>query len=382
MWSLANFSPILHLTIGGKDASDLLGVMTSFKLKLATKKAGEATFSFRDDDGLFLEDSRFFPNTEWSFRFGFVDDLSPVFKMLVRNFEPEFAMKRTLTVTLFDGSSSMAQNSSSKNWGAVPSSTIAKQLARKYNLKPEVTDSKDAPKKAIIQPGDLTDIQFLRDLAAEIDYEVIVNNERLVYRPKPYKEDAVGVLIYAEDPTERSYVKSFKPSVKSLGAVKASGAATADKNKGSGKAAADTTSKVQLEGASGKATVLPPSQSQNGTKAPAVGNAGGLAKAARSQMLDKVNEAKSTHPLTPSLVKGKSYVWRGVGKQLGGKWYLQEVTHEISGTSSKTDCDWKRNDGNKAASSNSTKKNADTGAGKQVQLVGDTGKATVVNAKP
>lgn len=374
MWSRANFAPVIYLSIADKDAPDLLAVLSSFQLKLASKKAGEATFQFRDDNGLLLDDSRLFPNTAWRFRFGFPDDLSPMLSMVVRNFEPKFADKRTLSVTLFDGTVTMAQNSSNKNWGTVATSTIARELAKKYNLKAEVEDTPDKPKKAVIQPGDMDDMQFLRDLAADIDFEVLTNGSILVLRRKPYDQDAAGVLTYALDPSERSYVKSFSPKVKSLGAVKSSGAAAAKTDKAKGDASKNATSKVQLDGETKKATEVAPGQ---GTATPAVGNTAGIAAAARSQMLDKVNEADSEHPLTPSLIRGKSYRWDGVGRQLGGKWYLHEVTHTINGTSSKTTCGWKRNDDKKAATTNSTKKDDTSDAKKPVRVDGETKKAVI-----
>lgn len=377
MWSRANYSPILSLTIDGKEVPDILSRVTSFRVKFAAQKAGEATFELRNDDFVLLDDDRFFPNTAWRFRFGFADDLSPAYPMIVRNFEPKFQDKQTLTVTLFDGTTAMAQNSSSRNWGAIPSSLVAQQLAEKYGLTPEIEPSPDKPKKAVIQPGDVNDIQFLRDLAADIDFEVFVNSKTLIYRRKPYDEDVAGVLVYAADPTERAYVRSFTPKVKSLGAVSSTGAAGAKKDDAADKKGGGaSTQKVQLDGDSGAATV-PTNQAKTGTSKPVVGNAGGLAQAAKSQMLDRVNEANSEHPLTPSLLRGKNYDWQGVGRQLGGKWYLHAVTHSISGKDSKTECEWKRNQAKKGASSNSTKKDGGKGPQSPVTLVGEDGKATV-----
>jgi hypothetical protein len=80
------------------------------------------------------------------------------------------------------------------------------------------------------------------------------------------------------------------------------------------------------------------------TKAAASGaDVQGLAHAARQQMLDKANEATSEHPLTPSLVAGKLYVWAGIEKQVNGKWDAKEANHQISGTGSSTTVTWKRN---------------------------------------
>lgn len=377
MWSRNNRTPVLYASVRGVEVPEIRGLLTSFKIKFSVQKSAEATLTFRNDDLQLLDDSRFFPNTPWSIRFGFLEDLSPNLAMVVRNFEPKMADARTVTVTLFDGSTAMAQNSSQKNWGAVPSSTVARLIAKKYGLEAEVTDSKDAPKKAIIQPGDVTDIHLLRSLAADIGYEVFVTQARLIYRPRPDGEPSERVLIYRDDPTARGYVLSFSPKLKSLGAVTKSGAAAASMDKGKADASKNANEKVQIDGETGGTSIVAPTQAKEGTTTPAAGNAAGIAAAARQQMLDKANEASSEHPLTPSLLVGKNYEWRGVGKQLSGKWYLNEVNHEIRGDGSKTTCEWKRNMQSKTTSNTKNDTSGGKATGTQVQLDGETGKTVV-----
>lgn len=359
-WSRKNFAPVLFLSIDDKDASDLLGKLREFTHKRSKVKAAETKFVFRNDNRNLCDDPRLFPNVRWRFRYGYLNDLSPIHEALIREVAPEYGDKLTVSITLYDESLSLSTTSSGRNWGNVQSSDVAKQIARLHKMTAVVDDSNDAPKHAWIQPSSVNDIQYLRDLAAMIDYEVYVQGSppTLYYKKKPYDESPLRVLTYFDDPTENSYVKSFKPKVKGLGPVK-TGVSGADAKKGDASKAntasgdkdtpALASGKVSVDGHSGDADVYNDEDAPGGGKsgvtkpAPDASNSVGLAHAARQQMLDKANEATSEHPLTPSLVTGGIYIWQGIDKQLSGRWYVEEATDKISGTGADTSVTWKRN---------------------------------------
>jgi len=399
-WSRRNFAPVLFLEIEGKDASDLLRLCFKFSHKETMSKPAETTWEFRNDNRKLLDDPRLFPNRRWRFRFGFFDDMSPIIEGSIKEVAPEYADKRTVKIVLSDGSAGLGSTSSQKNWGTITSSDIAKQIARKHGLKAIVEESKDKPKKAFIQPGSVNDLQYLRDLAAMIDFELFVAGSPpvLYYRKKPYDAPPHRELIYYDDPTQFYYVKNFKPKIDTKGSQGASGASGTDKGKGAGKDAKNKdTGKdpalskkvVSIVGDDGGATTIPASrQNDKGiTKPSPGGGGGGIAAAARSQQLDKVNEATSDHPLTPSIERGKMYLWSGIEKQLSGRWYCHEVSHEISGTGASTKATWKRNSqgaggpGDKDAKNKNKKDAKDAGKGAPaVSVIGDTGSATYLPA--
>jgi hypothetical protein len=91
MWSRRNAAPVLFLQINGVDAGDLLQKLVKFDYWHRTKKASEAKFKFRNDDRKLLEDPRFLPNSQWSFRYGFLNDISKIIPMQIRNVEPDYA---------------------------------------------------------------------------------------------------------------------------------------------------------------------------------------------------------------------------------------------------------------------------------------------------
>jgi hypothetical protein len=390
-WSRRNFAPVLFLWIDGKDASDLLRITTSFSHKMSTAKAAETTFVMRNDKRKLLDDPRTFPNKIWKFRYGFFGDISKTVTGILRGVDPKYRDKRTVTFTLYDASLNLSQASSGKTWGMIPSSEVARRIAKAHGMEAVVDPSNDKPKRALVQPMNVNDMQYLRDLAADIDFEVFVEGspQRLYYRKKPYEQKPHRVLTYYDDPTDKSYVIGFEPKVKSLGPLKT---ATAQANTGSGKDGKSASSKqgkgsalggyVSMDGNSGKSSVVTPPKppidigdaslalaagSFGGVASPLISttllaaapvsklkeqmtkpipggaNASSLAAAARSQQLDKANEASSDHPLTPSIIVGNTYVLAGIEKQVNGKWYCHEGSDEISGTGASSKRSWKRN---------------------------------------
>lgn len=384
-FSRKNFAPILYLWINGKESNDLLRLCTEFTYKRALTKSAEIHFHFRNDDHELMDDVRLFPNTEWRIRFGYFSDMSPIITAYVRQVEPSYADKRTVVITLFDAALTMAQKSSGKNWGTVTTSSIAKAIAQSYGMKAIVEDSKDKQKKAWIQPNNINDIQYLRDLAVMVDFEVFVDGSPPVlhYRAKKYDSAPRNRLIYYDDPTEYSYVKKFALKVKSLGplASTASGAKTETNKKNEKAQAKDPNAGVYFNAAAsgGKVTTVYVPPKAINIQAPADHKAGPLVEAARKQMLDKANEAHSEHPLTPSINAGSIYEWSGIEKQVDGKWYCSEENHTINGTGSSTHCTWKRNPADtKKNNKDVDKKNggAGKGEGPAVYIEASNGKTT------
>jgi phage protein D len=362
---------VLLLSIKGQPANDLLRITTSFSHKRTLAKSAETKFVFRNDDRKLLDDPRLLPNTTWEFRYGFFNDLSPVTLGMIREVAPVYEAKVTVTVTLYDALLTAATKSSAKNWGLVPSSDIAKAIAAKHGFSAVVEPSNDMPKKRWIQPNDVNDIRFLRDLAVLIDYEVYVTGSpaTLTFRKKRYGAAPKATLTYYSDATEHSYVKSFRPKVKSLGPAQA-GMASTDHEKGAGvKDVVDDHTKGGVGIAATNNLSVSPSGAQLyvqpkadvSTPVPSGLNTKALATVARQQMLDKCNEATSDHPLTASITPGDIFVWAGIEKQLAGKWYCFEEHSQISGTSSSTSCQWKRNAMGKGGEKLANTNNADAG---------------------
>ena len=401
-FSRRNTAPVLYLWINDKPAEDLRRLVTKFVTKRNVAKAAETTFSFRNDSRKLLDDSRLFPNTRWFFWWGFFDDMSPIHVGLVRNVEPSYEMKSTIDVSLYDLSASLSTTFSGRNWGAVRSSEIARQIASIHSMEAVVEKSTDVPKKAFVQPNGVNDLQYLRDLAAQIDFELVVegNPPVLFYRKKAYDQTPAMTLTIYDDPTHRAGLLSFKPKVKSLGPIKtaSSGANTKggkDSKTASDKDAAlggkkasfregddDSHAVVLALGPGGdtEATVVkvdPASRKDKGmTVATPSGANAGVAAAHRKQMLDRANEADAKHAFTPSIEPGKIYEILGTEKQVNGKWQASETTSELSVSGASTTIGFKRNAKGKGGkdSKNPNDKNAKSSGG-------DAGDAGVVELR-
>jgi hypothetical protein len=292
----------------------------------------------------------------WHFRFGFFSDLSDIKRGFIRQIAPVYKQEKEVTVTLYDTLLNLSTKSSGKNWGRVSSSTIAKAIAKQHGLLFAGDDSKDIPKKAWVQPSDMNDVRFLRDLAAMTDFEVFVDGvpPTLFFRKKPYGKAPKARLIYYDDPTENSYVLEFAPKVKSLGPIQAGVTGTnSDKGKGDKMIGDDVSHKTPSlsvylnygdHGVAGS-SIGASSSSKKDVSNPAPSNVStkALVDTWRQQMFDKANEAHSRHPLTPSITAGDIFEWGGLERQLNGKWYAFEEHHEIHATSNQTSIVWKRN---------------------------------------
>lgn len=357
-WSRRNNAPVLLLSINGTSADDLLRMCVSFTYKRHLGKSAVAEWVFRNDARNLCDDPRLFPNTQWLFMFGYLNDISTQLNGYIREVAPIYAEKKTVKVTCYDALLTMSTKSSCKNWGVVPTSTIAQALAAKHGMQCMADNSNDTPVKAWIQPNDMNDIRFLRDLAALIDFEVFVfgTPPTLYYRKKPYQNPPKAMLTYYDDPSQYAYVKKFAPKVKSLGPVTA-GVSNTNSETGMGQ---KTTSSDPTPVNVGPSVYIPFGDTGVNTNmvvvqpgsagppdvtlpAPHMTDSSQLVQTWRQQMLDRAVQADSEHPLTPGIMPGDLFTWAGLEKQLNGLWYCLEHHSEINGSGSHTKIQWKRN---------------------------------------
>lgn len=354
-WSRRNVAPVLYFEIDGKPANDLLRYVKSFTYKATVNKTTEVKIAMNNfATPSLLDDPRLGVNIQWRVRFGYTFDMSPILPLVVRGVEPTYGAERGVTFILHDHGSALGKDSAARNWGRVASSEIARAMAAEYGLiASDIQDSPDAPTKAFMQPGSVTNLEYLHQLASAIDWEVSFEGSpvRLIYRPKAYGSAPVGRLTYFDNPSETSYVLSFEPKIKSLGPVKsgASGASTKAGETGKAADAKETGASplVRFSMVNGGRTTNPTvieSAGNKGTTTPiaAGSNSRSVAGTLRAQLLDKANEASSKHPLTPSLVVGKLYEWAGLDAAFNREWYSNEVTHTLSGSAMSTSVSWKR----------------------------------------
>ncbi len=101
-----------------------------------------------------------------------------------------------------------------KNWGKIDASVIAKRIARRHGLKFKGDKSDDIDNVDQVQAGNVTDYQYLRRLAENIDFEFFIEDQTLFFRKKPYGERPRREFIYYPDTGADTLLLRFDPKVK------------------------------------------------------------------------------------------------------------------------------------------------------------------------
>lgn len=407
MFTRRDTAPVFFLWVDGQPADDLRRRLSKANVKISTKKMLEAKLTMQNTDRTLLDDPRTFPNSRWSFRFGFLNNLSPIYTGLIRNVEPSYEENVEVVFTLLDDTSTLATASHGRNWGKVRSSDIARSIAKLHDLDVVADESPELPKKARIQAMNVNDLQFLRDLALQDDFEVYVDGSppTLYFTKKLYDGPSKGTLVYRDDPSLFARLLSFKPKVKSLGALSTSqSGATTGKGKdsntssdkgvslGSKQGGADSPKEAegsvvfQLDGNSDVQTYYTEDtkKRKGNTVSTPTGASGSVAQVKHQQMLDRANEADAKCLLSPDIMIRDKITILGVEKQVQGKWYVDEVTHDISATSADTSLSLKRNAKGAGGKDSKNPNNKDgssssDGAGGTVSIVGETGDSFYVS---
>jgi len=219
--------PIVLIRIGGKPVDELERRRVRFNFHRKHGKPAECKMTFRDTDRALANGALLQPGDVWEIRWGYWGDISAAHVLTLKSWKPNYDANSArvdivFRVTRGRKSNSLTKQSrygtelehtfAPKNWGVIQSSEVAKKLARRHNLKFKGSDSGDALKNApLIQPGNMSDAEYLQQLAFDIDFEVFVEDNTLFYRSKPYNEAPRRVLWYHGS---ESYLLSFNPQVK------------------------------------------------------------------------------------------------------------------------------------------------------------------------
>lgn len=350
------FNPVVALRVNNKDASDLEGVLTDFKYNDHFRKADQAEIIFRNRDLVLIDDDRLYPDSLWEVRWGYPSDLSDIKRMRCGYFVPTFpeSGEPEIKVYLWDFALEAARLSFAFNWGKVSSSDIVKRVGKRYGFKTNITASNDKTGTPYMQPSAVSDWEYILHLADDIDFELFMDGDTLVYRPKAYGERPIATAYYYMG-TVRSVLKSFKPTVKKHRPSIGRESVNTKTGKATHATATNTTGsdpslgKVVPEG-------LPPTEylginfrsedvfgivtftredKVSGKTEPTpetdAGKAKRVAKAKKRRVLDRVVKASAEFIGSPRLRAKKNLQILGIGRKLSGNWYILEATHHITG---------------------------------------------------
>jgi uncharacterized protein len=172
------------------------------------------TFSGRANisEGLnWLDDRTFDIGNEVKIKMGYDDRLEQVIIGEITSLEPEFSVMSptSLTIRGFDRRHRLQRGHKTRTFIKLKDSDIASQIASESGLSATVTNSKIV--HDYLLQANQTDLAFLQERAALINYEVIVQDKQLLFQPM--KNDASSKIQFSFGSDE---LISFYPRLSSV----------------------------------------------------------------------------------------------------------------------------------------------------------------------
>ena len=160
-----------------------------------------------------IDDALFREGNSVEIGFGYRDQTPPLLSGEITGLEPEFSQARppTLTVRGYDRRHRLMRSRKSRSFTNCKDSDIAGQIASDANLRPRVEDS-GVTLPYVLQHNQ-TDLEFLSARARRINFEVVVQDRDLLFRPR-HTSDQAELTLYRE-----VELLEFHPRLTTLGQV-------------------------------------------------------------------------------------------------------------------------------------------------------------------
>jgi len=360
------FKPTFLIEIDGQSLSkDITQEITSFAFEDNEEELDVMELSVTDRNLQFVDDPLFQEGNEINARFGYVGNLSPKKKAVIKEIDYDFPEDGDPTIKLkaFDKGFKLAGKESQKVWQKPPPgilySEIAEEIASNNGLTPVVTPTKGYHLRVV--QGNISDAKFLMELAEKArdrdgdgvtGYVFYVQDDELHFHPRKLDEGPVATLEYFTD--TKGVLRSFRPATQSQGAkgrgteTKAVGVDPRKKEALDHKANnASTTERTSLgkktylvDGNTGERTykdkqsgeIVPSferteSFHEEPSQEPAQDLAEGKFKEAEMRQV----EAEATSLGIPTLKAKKNVEIKGVGQKFSGIYYVRKLRHVIDG---------------------------------------------------
>ena len=227
---LDTFQPTFLIQIEGQAFSaDITGEITSFVFEDNEEELDVMELSVSNRNLQFVDDPLFQEGNEIVARFGYVNDLSPRKKAVIKDIDYDFPENGDPRIRLkaYDKGFQLAGKENQKVWQrAAPGilySEIAEEIAAANGLKPFVMPTVGRHLRVV--QSNVSDARFLKDLAVKArardgdgvtGYAFFVQDDGLHFHPRGLKEEPATVLEYFTD--RKGFLRSFRPSTQSQGA--------------------------------------------------------------------------------------------------------------------------------------------------------------------
>jgi phage protein D len=310
--------------VAGVDVDESVDMPGMFTLELASSDNQQRKTSWIDDQKLFGI------GNVVEIKLGYVDDLETLLIAEIAAVEPTFVSNRppSMTVRGFDRLHRLARGRKTRTFLKQKDSEIASQIAQEANLTAQVEDS--AIVHDYVFQHNQSDLEFLRMRANRINYEVLVEDKKLIFRKVANAQSAVLTLTMDEDLLE---FKAYLSSSAQVSEVSVRAWSPKDKRELVGKAktgdevstmGGQKSGAALVEGAFGQAVyaISEPVATQ--------AEADELAKARLNQLVLELVSAEGICWGRTDLRAGKVIKIEGVGTRFSGDYYVTAAVHRYS----------------------------------------------------
>lgn len=183
---------------------DLPGMFT---LELTGSDSQEEETTWIDDEDLFAV------GNVLEVKLGYANNLETMIIGEITGIEPEFTFDRlpSLTVRGYDRRHRLQRGRKTQTFIQQKDSDIAAKIAQDAGLTAQVEDSQVV--HDYILQAEQTDIEFLQQRAKRINYEVVVEDRTLLFRPVANAQSEILTLSFDDD------LREFYPRLSSMGQV-------------------------------------------------------------------------------------------------------------------------------------------------------------------
>jgi len=286
---------------------------------------------------------------------GYVDDLQDMIEGEITQIHPNFPADAVPTLTV-EGHSLLHRlqgNNKTRTFQKVTDKQIVEQLARDAGLEADAEDP-NVQYEYVIQPNQ-TDLDFLRERAKCLHFEVLVQNRKLIFRKSQESQTKTYTLFWAEiqkgtaggralplkscslqmntlRPPTTVEVRSYDPKSKQA-FVSRAGSVDQTSKMGGRQTGADVSAAFQRQRSHVHVSTPFASQQECDQHAKAIYN---------NQAMGLVT-GSATIVGTPDLRSGQVVELRGIGNRFEGQYLVDEATHSIGSDGYHTSLNLKRN---------------------------------------
>jgi len=224
------FKPTFLIQIEGQTLSaDITQEITSFVFEDNEEELDVLELSVTDRNLQFVDNPLFQEGNEIVARFGYVSNLSPRKKAVIKDIDYDFPEDGdpSIHIKAYDKGFKLAGKENQKVWQkpapGILYSEIAEEISSANGLTPFVNPTKGRHLRVV--QSNISDAQFLKELAAKArdkdgdgvtGYVFYIQDDELHFHPRELEEKPTAVLEYFID--RKGVLRSFRPSTQSQGA--------------------------------------------------------------------------------------------------------------------------------------------------------------------